>query len=165
MVVENDIIVVEDLHVKGMLRNHCLARHIADAAWGRFVALLQYKCDWYGKVLVKIDRFHPSSRKCHFCGWIKHDLKLSDREWTCESCGAVHDRDINAAINILEEGLRIISSGTGEYTDGDLKNASKRKRKSVKSEAQLINFAVGGQFTYQPKSCPGKGQISERYGM
>jgi putative transposase len=105
--VENyDLISIEDLNVKGMIKNHKLSKHIADASWGNFVNLLNYKCDWYGKELVKLNRFYPSSKTCSSCGWINQGLKLSDREWTCK-CGKIHDRDINASKNILKEGLKI----------------------------------------------------------
>lgn len=113
-----DLISVEDLNVKGMIKNHKLSKHIADASWGNFVTLLQYKCDWYGKELVKVNRFYPSSKTCNVCGWIKQDLKLSDREWTCKN-GHVLDRDLNAAKNILKEGLRNISAGTVDYKGGE----------------------------------------------
>lgn len=106
LVKENDLIVVEDLNVKGLIKNHKLSKHIADASWGNFVNLLKYKCDWYGKELVKINRFCPSSKTCNSCGWINQNLKLSDRKWTCK-CGKTHDRDINASLNILKEGLKI----------------------------------------------------------
>lgn len=114
-----DLISVEDLNVKGMIKNHKLSKHIADASWGNFVTLLQYKCDWYGKELVKINRFYPSSKTCGDCGWINQELKLSDREWTCNSCGVIHDRDVNASKNILKEGLKNISAGTVEYKGGE----------------------------------------------
>lgn len=139
-----DLISVEDLNVKGMIKNHKLSKHIADASWGNFVTLLQYKCDWYGKELVKINRFYPSSKTCGDCGWINQELKLSDREWTCNSCAVIHDRDVNASKNILKEGLKNISAGTVEYTDGDSNKTSVKKRKSVKSEAQPIAYGVGG---------------------
>ena len=114
-----DLISIEDLNVKGMIKNHKLSKHIADASWGNFVTLLQYKCDWYGKELVKVNRFYPSSKTCGDCGWINQELKLSDREWTCKSCGVVHDRDWNASKNILKEGLKNISAGTVDYTGGE----------------------------------------------
>lgn len=138
-----DLISVEDLNVKGMIKNHKLSKHIADASWGKFVTLLQYKCDWYGKKLVKVNRFYPSSKTCNVCGWINQDLNLSVREWTCKN-GHHLDRDENAAKNILKEGLKIISAGTVDYTDGDLNDASVKKHGSVKSEAQPIAFGVGG---------------------
>ena len=119
LVSEYDVIVCEDLNVKGMIKNHKLSKHIADASWGNFVTLLQYKCDWYGKELVKVNRFYPSSKTCNECGWINQNLKLSDREWTCNSCGVIHDRDVNASKNILKEGLKNISVGTIEYTGGE----------------------------------------------
>ena len=119
LVNDYDIIICEDLNVKGMIKNHKLSKHIADASWGNFVTLLQYKCDWYGKQLIKVNRFFPSSKCCSDCGWINHGLNLSDREWTCKSCGVVHDRDVNASINILKEGLKNISAGTVEYKGGE----------------------------------------------
>jgi len=106
LVKENDLIVVEDLNVKGMIKNHKLSKHIADASWGNFVNLLNYKCEWYGKELVKVNRFYPSSKTCNCCGWINQNLKLFEREWTCK-CGETHDRDLNASKNILKEGLKI----------------------------------------------------------
>jgi putative transposase len=139
-----DLISVEDLNVKGMIKNHKLSKHIADASWGNFITLLQYKCDWYGKELVKVNRFYPSSKTCGDCGWINQELKLSDREWTCKSCGVVHDRDVNASKNILKEGLKIISGGTLDNTDGDSNKTSVKKHKSVKSEAPPIAYGVGG---------------------
>jgi len=106
LVDNNDIICIEDLNVKGMIKNRKLSKHIADASWGNFVNLLQYKADWYGRDIVKINRFYPSSKSCNECGWINQDLNLSVREWTCNSCGVIHDRDLNAGINILKEGLK-----------------------------------------------------------
>ena len=144
LVNQYDLISIEDLNVKGMIKNHKLSKHIADASWGNFVTLLQYKCDWYGKELVKVNRFYPSSKTCGDCGWINQNLKLSDREWTCKSCGVIHDRDENASRNILKEGLKIISAGTVDNTDGDSNKTSVKKHKSVKSEAQPIGSAVGG---------------------
>lgn len=136
LVDENQVICIEDLNVKGMIKNRKLSKHIADASWGNFVNLLQYKCDWYGRELLKVNRFYPSSKTCGDCGWINQELKLSDREWTCKSCGVVHDRDVNASINILKEGLRITSGGTLDSTDGDSNKTSAKKHRSVKSEAQ-----------------------------
>ena len=94
-----DTFCLEDLNIAGMLKNHSLARSIADVSWSKFIQLLTYKCSWYGKNLLFIGRFEPSSKLCE-CGKINHDLKLSDREWYCQHCGLVHDRDILAANNI-----------------------------------------------------------------
>ena len=94
-----DSLAVEDLNVCGMLKNHCLAQAVADVSWSEFFRQLDYKCEWRGKSLLKIGRFEPSSRACT-CGIVNKSLALSDREWTCEACGSVHDRDILAANNI-----------------------------------------------------------------
>ena len=104
---ENQTVYLEDLNVKGMVQNHKLAKHISNVAWGRFVSMLEYKASWYGNEIIKIDRFFASSQTCHCCGSKYPFVKdLSVRQWICPSCGAVHDRDINAAINILNEGKR-----------------------------------------------------------
>lgn len=95
-----DTICLEDLDVKGMEQNHHLAKAIGDAAWGEFVRQLAYKSEWYGKNVVFIGRYEPSSKLCHCCGYVNKELKLSDREWVCPVCGEHHDRDVNAAINI-----------------------------------------------------------------
>ena len=136
LVSDYDIIALEDLNAKGMVKNHKLAKHISDASWGTFVRLLEYKADWNDKQIVKINRFYPSSKTCCECGWINQDLNLSNREWTCKN-GHVLDRDLNAAKNILKEGLKIISSGTGDYTGGDSNKTLVTKHKSVKPEAHL----------------------------
>lgn len=135
LVSDYDIIAVEDLNVKGMVKNRKLAKHISDASWGTFVRFLEYKADWNDKQIVKIDRFYPSSKTCCECGWINQDLKLSDREWICEN-GHVLDRDVNAARNILKEGKKVNSAGTVENTDGDGVRGSNTLL-SVKSEACL----------------------------
>ena len=105
----HDIICIEDLNVKGMLRNHKLARSISDVSWSSFVAKLQYKADWYGREIIKVDTWFPSSQICSECGHKDGKKSLDIREWTCPICHTHHDRDINASINILIEGLRIQS--------------------------------------------------------
>lgn len=111
LVRENQTIAVEDLAVKNMVKNHKLARAISDASWGELVRQLTYKAAWYGRNLVKIDRWFPSSKRCGNCGHIVDKLPLNIREWTCSSCGAGHDRDLNAAANILAAGLAVSVCG------------------------------------------------------
>lgn len=100
-----DVIVVEDLNVYRMIKNRKLAKSISDVSWAKFFSMLQYKSDWYGKTLIKINRFEPTSKKCSNCGWIKHDLTLKDRTFECQSCSLSIDRDLNAALNIKSVGV------------------------------------------------------------
>jgi len=136
-----DIIYLEDLNVKGMMKNHKLAKAISDVCWSTFITTLTYKSLWNDKQVIHIDRFFPSSKTCSVCGWIKQDLTLKDREWICPKCGTNHDRDKNAAINILNEGYRLenISVGTTDYGRGDkirpdlgtIDETSKKRKHSV----------------------------------
>lgn len=105
---ENQVICMEDLNVKGMLKNHKLAESIQEMNFGEFKRILEYKAKWYNRKIVYVDRFYPSSKTCHNCGYINKQLKLNDRQWVCPQCGAVIERDYNAALNILDEGLRIL---------------------------------------------------------
>lgn len=108
---ENQTICLESLAVKNLLKNYCLAKAIQDVGWSEFVRQLEYKAAWYGRTVVRIDRFYPSSKTCHCCGWVKQDLTLEDRVFVCEDCGNVTDRDYNAAMNILAVGHIALACG------------------------------------------------------
>jgi len=108
---ENQVVCVESLQVKNMVKNHCLAKAIEDVGWSEFVRQLEYKATWYGRTLVKIDKWYPSSKRCNACGHILESLTLDIRSWTCPECGTHHDRDINAAKNVLAAGLAVLACG------------------------------------------------------
>ena len=134
-----DTICVEDLNVTVMVKNHKLSKSISDASWGTFINMLTYKSEWNDKKVVKIDRFYPSSQTCSVCGYVNKETKdLSVREWNCPSCHTHHDRDVNAAINILRVGLKqYTSAGTADYTGGEeVRAVLSESHSSVKPEAQ-----------------------------
>jgi putative transposase len=110
---ENQTVIIEDLNVRGMVRNHSLARAISDASWSELRRQLEYKADWYGRTVVAVDRFYPSSKTCSACGKIAAKMPLSVRDWTCAACGTSHDRDVNAAVNIRAAGLAVQACGDG----------------------------------------------------
>ena len=118
LVKKYDLIAVEDLNVKGMVQNHCLAKAISDVSWSSFVAKLKYKAEWYGRDVVTIDRFYPSSKTCSNCLHIKEEMSLNERSWICPKCNTEHDRDVNASKNILSRGLTLKSTGTVDYRHG-----------------------------------------------
>ncbi len=107
---ENQIICMEDLNVKGMVKNHNLAESICEMNWGEFRRILEYKARWYNRKIVFVNRFYPSSKKCRHCGYVNKSLTLNDRQWICPNCGQTIERDYNAALNILDEGLRILET-------------------------------------------------------
>jgi putative transposase len=106
LIKNHDSIAIEDLNIQGMVKNHKLAQSILDVGWGMFIIMLEYKAEWYGKNILRIGRFDPSSKTCSNCGSINKELKLQDRKWTCKHCGSILDRDINAAINIKSFALK-----------------------------------------------------------
>jgi putative transposase len=137
---ENQTIAIETLAVKNMVKNHNLAQAISDVSWSTFVSMLEYKADWYGKNILRIGRFAPSSKTCSNCGNINKELQLKDREWTCSNCSSVLDRDVNAAVNIKSFALKNIFSGTESKNQGELLTLVK----VLTPEAQPIAYGVGG---------------------
>lgn len=138
---ENQTICLEDLAVRNMVKNHNLAQAISDVSWSTFVSMLEYKADWYGKNILKIGRFAPSSKTCNCCGYINKELTLKDREWTCPKCNSVLDRDANASINIKSFALKNYLSG-----EHRLKNHDELPTLVgvLTHEAHPIGSAVGG---------------------
>lgn len=115
---ENQTICVEGLTVSNLIQNHCLAKGIADVSWGEFLRQLKYKSEWYGRELVSIDTFFPSTKMCRHCGHVNRTVELKDRSWDCPNCGKHINRDYNASINILNEGLKIFkNSGCGTQSE------------------------------------------------
>ena len=144
---ENQIICMEDLNVKGMVRNHNLAESILEMNWGEFRRMLEYKARWYNRKIVFVSRFYPSSKKCRHCGHINKSLTLNDRQWVCPNCGQTIERDYNAALNILDEGLRIIGRSTPEFTLEDYPtvdepNSNVMLKSSGRSKQEVNNEQV-----------------------
>lgn len=137
---ENQTICLETLVVKNMVKNHNLAQAISDVSWSTFVSMLEYKADWYGKNILRIGQFAPSSKTCSNCGAINKELTLKDREWTCGNCSTVLDRDVNAACNIKSFALKNIFSGTESKNQDELPTLVG----VMTPEAQPIGSAVGG---------------------
>jgi putative transposase len=131
LVRDHDVIVIEDLNVKGMVRNRRLAKAISDAGWGAFRSMLEYKAAKYGRRLIVIDRWYPSSKTCSACGHLLAELSLSTRAWCCPSCRTLHDRDVNAAKNILAAGRAVAACG------GEVRHSGpSRVRSPAKQEPQ-----------------------------
>jgi putative transposase len=137
LVCQNDVIVIEDLAVANMVKNRRLARAISGSGWGEFRRQLEYKCQRYGRRLIVIDRWYPSSKTCSACGHLLAELSLGTRHWTCPSCGARHDRDVNAAKNILAAGLAVSACG------GDVRHpGSSRVRSPMKQEPRSARAGI-----------------------
>jgi putative transposase len=134
---ENQVIVVENLNVKGMVQNHNLAKAINQVGWGQFYTMLKYKAEQEGKVYLEVDRFFPSSKTCNYCLYQISSLPLDLRFWNCPSCGTQHDRDVNAAMNIRDEGLRILTLGSRDKAYRQTVRRSNRGRK--KSTTPLVS--------------------------
>ncbi|WP_203981676.1 RNA-guided endonuclease InsQ/TnpB family protein [Planosporangium flavigriseum] len=138
LVRENQTIVIEDLTVRNMVKNHTLARAISDAAWRQFRTMLEYKADWYGREVIAVDRWYPSSKLCSACGALADKMPLNVRTWTCR-CGTVHDRDVNAARNILAAGLAVSACGAGVRPQ---RESSRTGRPAVKQEPPGVTQGI-----------------------
>ena len=138
-----DLIAIEDLAVQNMARNHHLSRAISDCGWGEFRRQLAYKCERYGRRLVVIDRWYPSSKTCSGCGHLLAELSLSTRHWTCPACGTRHNRDINAAKNILAAGLAVARGSPGDACGAEVRHSgSSRMRSAVKQEPRPARAGI-----------------------
>ena len=150
---ENQVIISEDLNVKGMLKNHKLAKSIQDASFSSFCNMIAYKSNEQHRQYIKINTFYPSSKLCHCCGFKYKGLKLEERFWTCPQCGTYLDRDENAAINILNEGLKILSRNT----DGRSENDKSFKPVNTVNDSSLEQESVitcSNTTSHAGKSCP-----------
>jgi putative transposase len=148
-----DVIAIEDLAIKNLVKNHKLAKAISDASWSDFVRMLDYKSKWYGKTLVKVGRFYPSSKTCNACGVINQGLQLSDRVWDCSHCGVKVDRDLNASLNILQEGIRELSErlSPNNKRGEDVRPKLARKPRQTSLKRLAKNKAITSKTT-RPKS-------------
>ena len=146
-----DVIVVEDLNVSGMMRNHKLAKHIQDASFFEMRRQLGYKCLWYGKTLVIADRFFASSRTCSNCGWHNDGLTLGDRQWECPVCHTRHDRDRNAALNLESFGLKALAGDAGEVKPLEMPSVDDRAATHLRSMASVNEENVHGYSMEAPK--------------
>jgi len=139
LVRDNQAVVIEDLSVRTMIRNHCLARAICDAAWSDLRGMLAYKCAWYGRKLITVDRWYPSSKLCSACGALRQSLPLNVREWAC-GCGITHDRDVNAARNILAAGLADRQNACGGLIRPEPRQ--RERHGSLKQEPQPVTAGI-----------------------
>jgi putative transposase len=134
---ENQVIVLESLNIKGMVRNPNLSKAISQVGWGQFGTMLKYKSEQEGKTYIEVDRWFPSSKTCNVCLNVVGSLPLDIRAWTCNSCNTHHDRDINAAINIMNEGLRILSLGSRDTAKGGNVRPISGRKKSTQRQSPL----------------------------
>ena len=142
LVNENQVIAVEDLHVKGMMRNHCLAKSIGDAGWGMFSTFLKYKAARAGKGYIEVNRYFPSSKLCSKCGHKQAKMPLHIRAWRCDSCGTFHDRDVNAAENIRNEAQRLIAAGIAGTANLGIVSRKRGRKSSVSADAVEVRSHV-----------------------
>jgi putative transposase len=137
------VIVIEDLAVKNMVRNRSLAKAISDCGWGTFRRMVEYKAVRAGRHLIATDRWYPSSKTCSACGYLLAELSLKTRHWTCPSCGTRHDRDVNAAKNILAAGLAVARGSPGDACGGDVRHpGSSRMRSPAKQEPRPARAGI-----------------------
>jgi putative transposase len=143
LVCNHDVIVLEDLAVTNMIRNRTLAKAIADCGWGTFRHMLEYKAARYGRRVITVDRWYPSSKTCSACGYVLATLSLKTRTWQCPSCGTRHDRDINAAKNILAAGLAVAGGSPGHACGADVRHSgSSRVQSAVKQEPRPVRAGI-----------------------
>lgn len=139
LVNENQVICFENLNVKEMMQSHNLARAISDVGWSELIRQIKYKTEWEGKVVQEVDRFYPSSQICNKCLYQNSKLALSDRSWKCPKCSSINDRDLNASLNIRDEGLRILTSGTGVTARGGVVRQRGRKKAIAANSVESRN--------------------------
>lgn len=139
LVRENQTVVIEDLNVRGMLANGKLARAISDASWSEFRTMLEYKAAWYGREVIAVDRWFPSSKMCSTCGRLAKSMPLNVRSWTCSGCETTHDRDVNAAKNILAAGLAVSACGAGVRPQ---REPSRTGQSATKQETQPVKVGI-----------------------
>ena len=146
-----DVIVIEDLNVSGMVKNHKLSKHIQDASFSEIRRQLEYKSLWYGKTLIIADRFFASSRTCHNCGWRNGGLTLGDRQWECPVCHTKHDRDRNAALNLESFGLKALAGDAGEVRPPEMLSVDDRTATHLRSMASVNEEKEHGYSMEAPK--------------
>jgi len=150
LVKDYDLIAIEDLNVKGMVKNHKLAKAISDVAWSSFVTKLKYKAQWNDKEVITIDRFYPSSKTCSCCDQVKESLSLDERTWTCSKCNTIHDRDVNASKNILRRALAIQSAGTVDNRNGAKVRPKEISKVSRGTGVEVLKKKNGRKYILKP---------------